>query len=208
MRFMQRVVMIAAALLAPAALLAATSAQDQPPLRETPSLAGQLLIAAPEMRDPRFAHTVLVLVRHSREGAVGLVINRPLGEQPLSRLLKAIGESDEGAAGSVMVYYGGPVQLELGFILHSADYHRTATLQVTKDVGLTASPEIFRDIAAGQGPKKALVAFGYAGWGPGQLEGEMARNGWFIAPADPKLVFDEPRDRVWDLAMQHRTRDL
>ena len=172
------------------------------------SLTGQLLIASPGMRDPRFRQTVLVMVRHNRDGAMGIVINRPLGEQPLARLLGAIGENTAGASGTVRIFRGGPVESGQGAVLHSADYRRAGTLDIDGQVALTATREIFRDIAAKTGPQKTLIAFGYAGWRPGQLESELALNAWFTAPMDPKLVFDADRDKLWDLALERRTRDL
>jgi len=196
-----------AALIAPVTLFAAVSSNSDGPTAQ-PSLAGQLLIATPAMGDPRFQNTVLVMIRHNKDGAMGVVINRPLGEQSLARLLEAIGEKSDGAAGNIQVFSGGPVQPELGFVLHSTDYRRTGTLDITGEMALTATPEIFRDIAAKAGPKKVLLAFGYAGWGPGQLENEIAHNAWYTAPLDSKLVFDEDRDRVWELAVERRTRDL
>ena len=92
--------------------------------------------------------------------------------------------------------------------MHSAEYHRSETLDIDGRIALTSSIEIVRDIAHDKGPKKALLAFGYAGWGPGQLESELARHGWFTAPADPALVFDDDRERLWDDAMARRARDL
>jgi putative transcriptional regulator len=175
---------------------------------DQPSLAGQFLIASPEMGDPRVRHTVLVMIRHTPDGAMGVIINRPVGEQPWAHLLAAIGETTEGVAGSVPIFEGGPVQLDRGFVLHSTDYRREGTLDVGTGVALTATPEIFRDIAGKAGPKQSLIAFGYAGWGRGQLEAELAHNAWFTAPLDPKLVFDENRDEIWDRAMERRTRDL
>jgi putative transcriptional regulator len=201
------VLLTLAALLLPATLFGA--APPHPAV--TPgrvSLIGQFLIASPAMPDPRFQQTVLVMVRHGRDGAMGIVINRPMGQQSLARLLAAIGENSAGATGAVPVHAGGPVQPESAFVLHSADYRRSDTLDIDGRVALTATPEIFRDIAANAGPKQSLIALGYAGWAPGQLEGELALNAWFTAPFDPKLAFDEDRDKLWDLAMERRTRDL
>jgi putative transcriptional regulator len=189
----------------PATLFGA--APTDPP-RERASLKGQLLIASPAMGDPRFQNTVLVMVRHDASGAMGIVINRPLGERPLSEVLQAFGENAEGVTAKAPIYLGGPVQVELGTVLHSTDYRRSGTLDIDGRVALTASIEIFRDIAAGLGPKQSLIAFGYAGWGPGQLEGEIALTAWFTAPLDLHLVFEEARDKVWERAMEHRTRDL
>jgi putative transcriptional regulator len=197
---------VALALL-PAALWAATTS-DAPTERVHKSLAGQMLVASPTMRDPRFARTVILMVRHDKDGAMGLVINRPVGERPFAELLKAFGESAPEVSGRMRVFLGGPVQPELGFVLHSAEYRRPETVAVGPSMAMTTSRDIFRDMAAGTGPSKTLFAFGYSGWGPGQLEGELAANAWFIAPADAALVFDADRDKVWELAVQRRTRDL
>lgn len=202
-----RLLPLAIALIAPVALYGAAP-PDADPKQDVPSLAGQFLIATPEMQDPRFAETVVLMIRHNRDGAMGLVINRPVGELALSSLLDAIGEKGDAAAGAVPVFQGGPVQLELSFVLHSSDYRQPETVDVTSGIAMTASPQIFRDIAAKAGPKQSLIAFGYAGWGAGQLEGELARNAWFTALADPRLVFDEDRDKVWQQAMERRTREL
>jgi len=175
---------------------------------ESASLAGQLLIASPEMGDPRFRRTVILMVRHDHDGAFGIVINRPVEERSLASLLEAIGESGKGVSGSVRVFAGGPVGVENGFILHSSDYHSPGTVDIDGRVSMTSSPAILKDMAAHRGPAKSLIAFGYAGWGPGQLEGELARHDWATAPEDPHLVFDDDRDRLWDDAMARRTIDL
>jgi putative transcriptional regulator len=172
------------------------------------SLAGQLLIATPAMRDPRFDHAVILMVRHNSEGAFGIVINRPVGERSLASLLAAFGESDVGADGNVRVFLGGPVQPQVGFVIHSTDYRRPDTITVDAHVAVTSSPKVLRDIADKMGPAKSLVVFGYAGWAPGQLEGELAHNVWYTAPQDPGLVFDDDRDKVWEHATAHRTQDL
>jgi putative transcriptional regulator len=179
--------------------------------REVPaqtSLAGQLLIASPSMGDPRFAQTVVLMARHDKNGAFGIVINRPVGERPLASLLEALGEKDPGVEGNVRIFAGGPVQRELGFVVHSADYRASGTIDIDGHVAVTANRDVLRDIARKQGPKKSLIAFGYAGWGPGQLEGEMALRAWFTAEDDESLVFDADRDKVWDAAMKRRTQDL
>ena len=172
------------------------------------SLAGQLLIATPSMGDPRFSQTVILMARHDKSGAFGIVINKPLGERTLASLLAALGEKDEGAEGSVRVFAGGPVQPEVGFVVHSADYRRAGTIVVDSRVAVTSTRDILRDIAKKQGPQKSLLAFGYAGWAPGQLEGEMALRAWFTAEEDVTLVFDLDRAKVWDEAMKRKTQDL
>lgn len=198
-------IVVAAPLLA-MLLGAALPAPTTPPERS--SLAGQLLIAAPTMGDPRFYHTVVMLVLHDRNGAMGIVVNRPLLERPLASLLEALGDKDTAAAGNVRIFAGGPVQPDLGFVLHSADYRRPDTKEIDANLAMTSSVEILRDIAHGQGPKQSLVAFGYAGWGAGQLEGELEQRAWFTTPADAQLVFEEDRDKLWDKAMTRRTQDL
>ena len=172
------------------------------------SLAGQLLVATPDMGDPRFRHTVILIVQHNKNGALGIVLNRPLDELPVAKLLDALGIDSKGSQGSVRVFAGGPVQPEVGFIVHSADYHRSDTVDIDGRVAMTTNPEVLRDIGHHKGPRQSLVAFGYAGWGPGQLDGELALGGWFTVPEDPNLVFDIDRDKLWDEAMKHRTISL
>ena len=175
---------------------------------DTTSLAGQLLIAAPTIGDPRFAHTVILMVRHDNEGALGIVINRPVGERSIAALLEASGHDDADVAGIVRVFAGGPVQPELGFVVHSAEYRRPETVDIDGRVAMTASRQVLLDIGHNKGPEKSLFALGYAGWGPGQLEGELARNNWFTTPEEPNLVFEDGRDNLWKDAMARRTREL
>src|SRR5689334_949864 len=198
---LHRLPILVAALLVALTALGATLPKNQ----NTDPLAGQLLIAAPTIGDPRFAHTVILIVHHDKEGALGIVINRPVGERSVAALLEATGHDDADVAGSVRVFAGGPVQPELGFVVHSAEYRRAETVDVDGRVAMTASRQILLDIGHNQGPEKSLFALGYAGWGPGQLEGELAHNDWFTAPEQPKLVFDDERDKLWDEAMARRT---
>jgi putative transcriptional regulator len=186
------------------ALLAPAHAQS-PQTKPRASVAGQFLIATPAMRDPRFDHAVILMLRHDQDGAFGIVINRPVGQRPLADLL---GTKDTAAAGNIQVFVGGPVQPNIGFVVHSSEYHRAETLDVDGRVAMTSSLEVLRDIAEKKGPAKTLIAFGYAGWAPGQLEGELARNVWYTAPEDPALVFDDDRDKVWEHATGRRTQDL
>ena len=194
-----------AALFLPLMLGAALTARDAAPSQ---SLAGQLLIAAPSIGDPRFEQTVILMVKHDRDGALGIIINRPASEQPLSSLLEAIGEPDPTVTGTVRIHAGGPVEPSIGFVLHSAEYKLDATIEIDGRVAMSANRKAMRDIAYGRGPKKFLIAFGYAGWAPGQLEGEIANGGWHTRSADLRLVFDSPRDTLWRDAMATRTRDL
>ena len=186
-------------------LLWAPTAADPP---ATQSLAGQLLIASPDIGDPRFAHTVILMVKHDKDGALGITINRPVGEKSIASLLEAPGEDVSGIEGTLRIFAGGPVQPELGFVVHSAEYRRDETIEVDGHVAMTASRQILRDIGHNRGPQKSLFALGYAGWGPGQLEGELARHDWFTAPEEPKLIFDDDRAHLWEDAMARRTREL
>lgn len=196
-----RLSVVVVTLFLPAALLnAALPTPEGPP--EHPSFAGQLLVAAPEMGDPRFYHAVILLVRHDRNGALGITINRPAEDRSLASLLEALGEKDTQVAGSVRIFAGGPVQPELGFVLHSADYHRPETVDIDGRVAMTSN------LANRRGPSKSLVAFGYAGWGSGQLEGELGQRAWLTAEDDERLIFDEDRGAVWDEALKRRTKNL
>ena len=200
----RRLLPVAATLLTAAMLTGAAP----PEHADTGSLAGQILVAAPTIGDPRFYRAVILLLRDDSNGAFGIVINHPLEQRTIKSLLEATGDHDPDAQGSVLVFAGGPVQPELGFVVHSADYHRLDTLTVGLDVAMTADKEILRDIGHHKGPKKSIFAFGYAGWGPGQLEGEIGRQDWFTTTGDPKLIFDDDRGDLWDKAMARRTREL
>lgn len=169
---------------------------------------GQLLVAAPEMTDPRFAQTVILLVRHDGTGTLGVVINRPVEERSLTDLMAELGEPDKSVEGGVRLLAGGPVEPGIGFVVHSSEYRRAETIVIDDHIAVTSSPAILRDIGHGAGPTKSLVAFGYTGWGPGQLEAEMAHHDWFTEPEDPKLIFDEDRAKVWNEALARRPRDL
>jgi putative transcriptional regulator len=173
-----------------------------------PSLAGQLLVAAPSMGDPHFERTVILIVQHDPGGALGIVINRPIGETSIASVLQALGQKGGDISGAVRVFSGGPVQPEVGLVVHSADYRRPETVIVNDRLSMTSSLDVLVDIGAKKGPAKILVAFGYAGWGPDQLEREIQAHGWGIAEADPALVFDEDRDKVWDYAWEHRSQHL
>jgi putative transcriptional regulator len=168
------------------------------------SYAGQLLIAAPALQGSPFERAVILIAQHSHEGALGIVINRPLDERPIASLLQTFGFDATGVKDSVRVFLGGPVSPEIGFVIHSADYHLTNTIDIDGKVALTAAPDVLRDIGHGKGPTKCLVAFGYAGWGPSQLDDEIARGDWYNVPEDPGLVFDDDRANVWADAMARR----
>ncbi len=171
-------------------------------------LTGQLLVASANMGDPRFMRTVIYIVSHGSDGAMGLVLNREIGTAPVSVLLEGFGVADSEASGEVRVHYGGPVERDRGFVLHSSDFVGEGTVAVNGDVALSADVEILRAIAEGQGPGRSLFALGYAGWAPGQLEAEIARDDWFSVPLDLNLVFDNALDTKWDRAFGRRGIDL
>ena len=161
-------------------------------------LDGQLLIAMPVMSDPRFARSVIYMCAHSEDGAMGLIINQRASHISFPDLLERLGiinENDEATitdeVGHMSIHVGGPVETGRGFVLHSSDYFaEDSTLPIEDGVCLTATIDILKAIAAGQGPDRAILALGYAGWSPGQLESEIQANGWLSCPADPDIVFD------------------
>jgi putative transcriptional regulator len=161
-------------------------------------LDGHLLIAMPLMSDPRFARSVVYLCAHSEEGAMGLIINQRAPHISFPDLLERLGivrsktEDDRSREIlSMSIHVGGPVETGRGFVLHSADYFANdSTLPIEDGVCLTATIDILKAIAAGEGPDQAILALGYAGWSPGQLENEIQANGWLNCPADPDLIFD------------------
>ena len=181
--------------------------QDQDPARG--SLAGQLLVAAPDLGDPNFRQTVVYLVHHDRDGAMGLVLNRVLGAGRLEKLLEGLGLPPNGAGDlELIVHYGGPVESTRAFMLHSPDYRAEDTVVISDLAALTVSPGILEDIAAGKGPKRSLFALGYAGWGPEQLEGEIAAGAWVVVEPDPDLLFDDHPETKWQRAFDRRGIEL
>ncbi|MBX3516100.1 MAG: YqgE/AlgH family protein [Rhodospirillales bacterium] len=171
------------------------------PLPTETSLVGQLLVAMPGMSDPRFARTVIYMCAHSAEGAMGLVVNRAFEQISLAELLQQLEIDATAVDDKVPVNFGGPVETGRGFVLHSPDYMREGTLVVTEGVSLTATVDILKAIASGSGPRRHLLALGYAGWGPGQLDSEILANGWLHVDADEELVFGPALDQKWDRAM-------
>jgi putative transcriptional regulator len=166
------------------------------------SLVGQLLVAMPAMTDPRFAKSVIYVCAHSSDGAMGLVVNRMLEALTFPALLEQLGiETYPATDQPIHVLFGGPVETGRGFVLHSPDYRRDGTLIVDTGVALTATIDILRAIASGRGPRRHLLALGYAGWGPGQLDSEFRSNGWLSVDADEELVFDANLDTKWARAM-------
>ena len=170
--------------------------------KNDPYLTGKLLVAMPGMQDPRFAKAVIYMCAHNSDGAMGLVINRLIDSLSFPDLLAQLGIESVGIGDQIKIHFGGPVESSRGFVLHSPDYRRDATLVVDDSVALTATVDILKAIAAGGGPRYSLLALGYAGWGPGQLDDEIKANGWLHVPADDNLVFGgENMDAKWDQAM-------
>jgi putative transcriptional regulator len=166
-------------------------------------LTGKLLIAMPGMGDPRFERSVVLLCEYSDQGAMGLIVNKPTPEVDPSELLKQLGIETPDVAPQLRVHFGGPVDHGRGFVLHSRDYDsNTSTLNVTEGVGMTATLDILEDIATGQGPSQSILALGYAGWGPGQLETEFQENGWLVCEAGPEVVFHEDPEAKWTAALK------
>jgi putative transcriptional regulator len=192
-------------------LLAATQGESEqaPPTRpNVGSLAGQLLVATDELKDPRFVRTVIYMVHHDRGGAMGIVVNRPIGNTSLAALLEGLGIEGNGAKGGIRLHYGGPVEPRRGFVLHTTDYASESTRVVKDGIALTVGAEILRTLGTGTGPRLSLVAFGYAGWAPGQLESEIAAGAWVVVQSDEALIFDQDYEKKWDRAMARRTIQL
>ncbi len=164
-------------------------------------LTGQLLVAMPQMRDPRFARSVIYMCAHSAEGAMGLVVNRRAGSISFDDLLQQLEIGPNHRSDDIRVHFGGPVEQGRGFVLHSSDYLHSGTLRVDDHVALTATLDILKQLAAGGGPRRSLLALGYAGWGPGQLDAEIQANGWLSVPADEELLFDDALDNKWQRAI-------
>ncbi|SFA99978.1 putative transcriptional regulator [Poseidonocella pacifica] len=166
------------------------------------NLTGHLLIAMPGMGDPRFEHAVVFLCAHSRDGAMGLIINKP-ADVRFAELLDQL-EINGTVGRDLGVHFGGPVESARGFVLHSSEYRSNiATMELAGGFGMTATLDILEDIAQGRGPDRLIMALGYAGWGPGQLEGEIAQNGWLTCAARSDIVFDLPDTQKWSASLKH-----
>ena len=164
-------------------------------------LTGQLLVAMPQMRDPRFMRSVIYMCAHSIEGAMGLVVNKLVDNVSFPDLLDQLNIQTGPVENEIFVHFGGPVETGRGFVLHSSDYVQDATLVIDENVGLTATVDILKSIAEGSGPDRSLLALGYAGWGAGQLDEEIQANGWLTVAPDVPLVFDGDLDGKWERAM-------
>ncbi|MCW5771081.1 MAG: YqgE/AlgH family protein [Rhodospirillaceae bacterium] len=164
-------------------------------------LTGQLLIAMPGMPDPRFAHSVIFMCMHDDRGAMGLIVNQLADGLGFDKLLKQVGLDEAAPKRELAIHVGGPVESGRGFVLHSDDYGTDSTLEVSGKLRLTQSIEVLKEISRGGGPRRCLLALGYAGWGPGQLEREIRENGWLNVAADEELIFGAESDDKWRLAL-------
>jgi putative transcriptional regulator len=178
-------------------------------MRPKPYLDGQLLIAMPGMGDARFARSLIYLCAHSATGAMGIIVNKPSHEMSILDLLERLnvlpGEELRNVPASVadtLVHFGGPVEPGRGFVLHTSDYFSPeSSMPVDERIALTATLEILRDMCSGRGPARACIALGYAGWGPGQLDDEILRNGWLHCPSDAELIFGDGNELKYAAAL-------
>ncbi|MFN3526095.1 MAG: YqgE/AlgH family protein [Paracoccus sp. (in: a-proteobacteria)] len=172
---------------------------------QTPNLTGKILIAMPGMTDPRFQRSVVLVCAHSDEGAMGLMLNRPLPEIAFGDLLDQLGiEADDGAR-RIEVRFGGPVEPGRGFVLHKVPEHGNdpeGRLRISGGLAMTTTRDILEDLASGAGPEAAVLALGYSGWGPGQLEAEMLANGWLTGDGPEELIFDQLHGEKWSRALR------
>ena len=165
-------------------------------------MTGQLLIAMPQMRDPRFQRSVIYMCVHNEQCAMGLVVNRLVNSLSFPDLLQQLNIDAENLQQTIRVHFGGPVESGRGFVLHSDEFRESGTTIVPGGLALTATIDILKAIAQGHGPRRSMLALGYAGWGPKQLDDEVQANAWLSAPADEDIVFDGELDSKWERAMQ------
>ena len=175
---------------------------------ENLNVTDHFLIAMPGLGDPNFKRTVTYMCQHDAEGALGVVINRPT-ELKLGELFKQMDiDAGQESITGVPIFYGGPVQPECGFVIHEPRGDWESSLRVTDSIALTTSKDVLEAIAKGQGPKRMVVALGYAGWGEGQLEREMVENAWLNAPAENSILFDLPTEQRWKSAAERMGVDI
>lgn len=188
--------------------LAAATPFDDETQSDADSIAGRLLVASERMDDPNFARTVIYMVEHDREGAFGLVVNRPLGALSVADLLAHMGRTPPAEDATLEAYLGGPVSPGQGFFLHSHDVMLETSVAVDDEIAVTGDPAMLSAIAEGRRPQRLLFALGYAGWGPGQLESEMSRGVWFDIPAEAGLIFAANPAESWAQALTRREIEL
>jgi putative transcriptional regulator len=165
-------------------------------------LTGQLLVASPRIMDPRFQKTVVYMITHDAQGAFGLIVNRTTGRASLKKFLKGFGIEGGDASADLVVHYGGPVETGLGFVLHTAEFENPHSKKISGSFAWSSAPAALEAVSQGRGPKRYLFTLGYSGWGPRQLEGEIERGDWLIAPADETLVFELKGEDAWEKARE------
>jgi len=164
------------------------------------NLTGQVLISMPSLEDERFFKTVIYICAHSNEGAMGIIINKKIDFDLYPDLLEQLGIDKQIGNKKLFIRYGGPVESGRGFVLHSDEIMRKETLSIDKGIALTSTSEFFDDLAKGNGPKNSILALGYAGWEPGQIENEILSNSWMTLSTDSKFIFDEEVNNKWSNA--------
>ena len=169
---------------------------------ESGYLEGQMLVAMPQMTDPRFVRSVIYLCAHSADGAMGLVVNKLIDSITFPDLLRQLDIEIGSVTEHIRVHFGGPVESGRGFVLHSDEYTQDSTLLVNKGMALTATIDVLRAISDAKGPRRSLLALGYAGWAPGQLDAEIQANGWLNVAADDELVFGTDVKGKWEKSMK------
>jgi len=189
-------------------VLAVIVASAAPTPAGAEGLTGQLLVATDVIGDPRFAHTVIYMIKDDDEGAMGFIVNRPVGTTSLARIVESLGFDSDGVEGDVRLHYGGPVEPAQGIVLHGSDYTGPGTKTLGDGVAATTDPGIFAAMAQGRGPRHSLFTFGYAAWAPGQLADELKRDAWITVPADTLIIFDDDDDGKWSRAMARRKIQL
>ena len=163
------------------------------------NLTGKIIVSVPSLQDKRFYKTVIYMCAHSSEGSMGIIINKKIDYDLFPNLLEQLG-IDKPINNKLFLRYGGPVESGRGFVLHSDDIVRKETLNIHKGVALTSTSEFFEDLVRGNGPKKSILALGYAGWQPGQLENEIIQNSWMSLPVEANFLFDEALSKKWNEA--------
>ena len=171
------------------------------PETDIPPLAGNVLIAMPSMGDERFERSVIFLCLHNAQGAMGIILNRPLEQPSFADLLKQLEVAPNPPARSIGLTSGGPMDNARGFVLHTGDWTGENSMRVEPGLALTASLDVLKALAEGGGPRQGVLALGYAGWGPGQLDQELQTNTWLLAPSDPALLFDDDHATKWRRAL-------
>ena len=184
-----------------------TTLGDEPDDRPF-SLVGRLLVASPSMGDPRFVESVILMVQHSSKGAFGLVINKPINGIGLAQIAEGFGFTDTLVDESARAHFGGPVEPNQGFVVHSSDYTSDSTIPITDAIAISGGRKALLDTFGGNGPKRYIFVMGYAGWSAGQIENEIARDDWEIATADRDIILDDDYGTKWLRAFQLRLIEL